>query len=121
MWIPVAVGGVVGTLARFAVQLLIPTRSPGEFPVATLFVNLLGSFVLGFVMGHATSGTIGPRTQAALAIGFCGAFTTMSTFGYETLMLFSTQAYGRAAIYLVGTLLGSLACVALGLFVQRAS
>ena len=121
MWISVALGGVVGTLARFAVQQLIPLRSPGAFPTGTLLVNLIGSLVLGLVMGYATTGSLGPRTQGALAIGFCGAFTTMSTFGFETFVLLDAQAYGRAVLYAAGTLLGSIACVALGVLVQRSS
>jgi CrcB protein len=83
--------------------------------VGTLVINLLGSLVLGFVIRYATgSTTITPDARAALTVGFCGAFTTMSTFSYETMTLLQDADYWHAAWYVGGTLLGSLAAVVAG-------
>ena len=120
MWIPVAIGGVLGTLARFGVQQFVGTRAPAAFPTATLIVNLAGSLILGLVMGYAAAtGALNARVQAGIAVGFCGAFTTMSAFAFETTSLLSAGQYGRAAIYLAVTIAGSIGSVALGIVIAQ--
>jgi CrcB protein len=102
----IALGGIAGSLARCGVERWLQGRP------ATLAVNLAGSLVLGFVMHFSTrSGTVPPELRAALTIGFCGAFTTMSTFSYESLGLIVQGEYGRAGIYLCATIIGCLAAV----------
>jgi CrcB protein len=120
MWIPVAIGGVCGTLARFGVQHFVGARAPHSFPVGTLIINLAGSLVLGLVMGYAAAtGTLGTRLQGGLTVGFCGAFTTMSAFAFETTSLLAAAQYGRAALYLAVTIIGSIGSVALGIVVAQ--
>jgi len=113
----VTLGGIVGTLARYFVQAWVQTWSGwGSFPVGTLAINISGSFVLGFVMRFATgSVVISPETRGALTIGFCGAFTTMSTFSYETVALVHDGAYWRAGLYGSGTIVGCLVATVLGM------
>jgi fluoride exporter len=102
----IAMAGMVGTLARFGLERLVEGRP------ATLTVNLTGSLILGFIIHYATrSGGASPELRSALAIGFCGAFTTMSTFSYETLALLVQGQYGRAAAYLSATILGCVLAV----------
>jgi CrcB protein len=102
----IALGGIAGTLARFSVDRLVPGRT------ATLAVNLAGSLILGFVLHYSTrAGTVHPELRAALTIGFCGAFTTMSTFSYESLALIAQGQYGRAAVYMAATIVGCLGAV----------
>jgi CrcB protein len=114
MWLPVALGGFVGTLARYQLQGLVQPRG-GTFPVGTLVVNVLGSFVLGFVARFAGGTTIvSPEIRAGLTIGLCGGFTTMSTFAYETVGLLGDGQYARAGLYLATTVVGSIAAVVLG-------
>ena len=85
------------------------------FPVGTLTINLIGSLVLGFVLRYATGSTvISPEVRGALTIGFCGAFTTMSTFSYETMTLLRDSQYWYAGLYMGGTMLGCLAAVIVG-------
>jgi CrcB protein len=112
----IAAGGLVGTLARYLLQGWVQTRTgAGAFPVGTLVVNILGSFVLGFLVRYATgSSVVSPEVRAALTIGFCGAFTTMSTFSYESMALLGDGAYWRAGLYMGGTILGCLAAVIVG-------
>lgn len=110
----ILVGGVVGTAARYALQGLVQSRA-GAFPLGTLLVNISGSLVLGFVMRWATGSTvISPEVRAALTIGFCGSYTTMSTFGYESWGMMAAQDWSRAALYVGLTLTGCIGAVALG-------
>ncbi len=111
----ILLGGILGTVGRYALQGWIQTRAATAFPVGTLAVNLAGSFVLGFVIRFATGSTlISPELRAGLTIGFCGAFTTMSTFGYESVRLLGEGEYWWAGLYMTGTIAGCLGCVIAG-------
>jgi CrcB protein len=112
----IAVGGVIGTLARYYVQGWVQTRAAvAGFPTGTLAINLAGSLIIGFVIRLATGSTIiSPDIRAALTIGFCGAFTTMSTFSYESMALLRDGEYWYAGLYMGGTILGCLVAVAIG-------
>jgi CrcB protein len=102
----IALGGMTGTLARLGIDRLIPGRP------ATLVVNLTGSLVLGFIVHYVTrSGGVSPDLRSALTIGFCGAYTTMSTFSYESLALIVQGEYGRAALYMAVTIIGCVTAV----------
>lgn len=114
MVVYIAVGGILGTLARYYLQGWVQTRT-GVFPVGTLAINLIGSLMIGFVIRLATGSTIiSPDLRAALTVGFCGAFTTMSTFSYESIALLRDGEYGYAGLYMGGTILGCLAAVIIG-------
>ncbi len=111
----VTLGGIAGTLARWYLGGFIQERSGGVFPSGTLVINLAGSFLIGFIIRYATgSTTISPELRGGLTIGFCGAFTTMSTFSYETVRLLADGDYARAALYAGGTMVGCLMAVVLG-------
>jgi CrcB protein len=111
----IALGGVVGTLARYFVGAWL--QGPNAvFPRGTLVINLVGSFVMGFVMRLATGSTlVTPEARGALTIGFCGAFTTMSTFSYETVALVTDGEYWRAGLYAGGTIAGCLLATLTGI------
>ena len=112
----IALGGLLGTVARYGLQGWVQTRAGSlTFPLGTLVINLLGSLLLGFIVRYATGSTsITPEVRGALTIGFCGGFTTMSTFSYETMMLIHDGAYWHTVLYMGGTVLGSLAAVIAG-------
>jgi len=112
----IALGGVLGTLARYVLQGWVQQRSGlATFPVGTLAINLAGSFLVGFVIRLATGSTlIQPDLRAALTIGFCGAFTTMSTFSYESMKLLADGEYWYAGLYMGGTVVGCLVTVIAG-------
>jgi CrcB protein len=112
----IAFGGLLGTLARYTLQGWVQARAPGgAFPVGTLLVNLSGSFLLGVVVRFALGSTVvSPELRAGLAIGFCGAFTTMSTFSYESMTLLAQGDYWRAAWYIGGSVVGCIAAVMAG-------
>lgn len=116
MLVYIALGGMLGTLARYVLQGWVQQRSGlATFPVGTLAINLTGSFVLGLVIRLATGSTvISPDLRAGLTIGFCGAFTTMSTFSYESMKLFADGEYWYGGLYMGGTVIGCLAAVIAG-------
>jgi len=93
----------------------IQSRATSGFPVGTLVVNISGSFLLGFILRIATgAAVISPDMRAGLTIGFCGAFTTMSTFSYESVTLLNDGDYLRAGLYMTATILGCVAAVMTG-------
>lgn len=109
----VFVGGMFGTAARYGLESALPHRSP-DWPVATFAINIVGAFVLGLVL--ETLSMRGPdvgarqRVRLLLGTGFCGAFTTYSTFALETVMLARDGEGGTAIAYAVTTvILGVLA------------
>jgi len=95
----VATGGALGAVARWLIARLV--QNGYEFPVGTLAVNLLGSLLLGFVMGAASLYGAFTRWQRLLvATGFAGAFTTFSTFMYESFMYLLEWSIGEALLYI---------------------
>jgi CrcB protein len=106
----VALGAAVGAPARYHVDRWLQRRTGAGFPYGTLAVNVIGSFVLGLVV----AGGPGARWQALLGVGFCGAFTTYSTFGYETVRLAEDGARTTALINVGCQLALGLSAAALG-------
>jgi fluoride exporter len=80
----VAIGGFLGAISRFGISYWYKKRFSTSFPFATLFVNLLGAFLLGFLIGKGMD----QHWQLLLGTGFMGAFTTFSTFKLENIQLF---------------------------------
>ena len=104
----VAVGGAVGALARYLIDLAIAATAGRAFPWGTLMVNVLGCFVLGATLGRAD-----PATAALVGTGFCGALTTYSSFAGETLGLLDDRRPAAALANVVLSLaLGLAACLA---------
>lgn len=101
----VALGAAVGAPARFLTDRWVQSRHDTVFPWGTLTVNVIGSFVLGVVLGGAAAGGVPDAVVAGLGIGFCGGLTTYSTFSYETVRL-AESGSGR---YAVANVLVSLA------------
>ena len=95
----VALGGGIGACLRYLIG-LVPLKEPFTFPVKTLFINLLGCFVIGLITAIAAKTTsISPRTVLFIKTGLCGGFTTFSTFALETETLLKTGHIGLAILY----------------------
>jgi fluoride exporter len=107
----VFLGGAVGAPARYLLDRTVQQRRKGVFPWGTLAVNLLGCLVLGLLAGAAQSL---PKDLVVLAgTGGCGAFTTFSTFGYETIRLLEEGSLLEAGLNALGSLfIGVLAATA---------
>jgi CrcB protein len=120
MLFAIALGGALGTLARYLLGTALADVVPG-FPAATLGINVVGSFALGLLMaGVASRPYLSPALRAALTVGFCGGFTTFSTFSAETVGLLERGAAGRAVLYAVASVTLSVAAAFAGLALARA-
>jgi CrcB protein len=115
----IAIGGAAGTLARYGLG-LSAQRVSASFPYGTLLINVLGSFLLGLLMRWLLSTSASPELRAALTVGFCGGFTTFSTFSYEAAMLIESGSWPRAAGYVAASVLLSLAATFAGFAAGRA-
>ncbi|HEY3746069.1 MAG TPA: fluoride efflux transporter CrcB [Gemmatimonadaceae bacterium] len=121
IWWYVALGSAVGGVARFGLTTLVQQRAAPTFPIGTLIVNISGSLLLGFLWRYALgTNAISPEARALLTTGFCGGYTTFSTFTYETLVLFEDGQSVRAGVYVVSSVLVSLAGAWLGVSAARA-
>lgn len=116
----VAFGGLLGSVARYWLAGVVQRVNGSDFPVGTLAVNVLGSFVIGLVMALSLErGTPGPSVRLFLTVGFCGGFTTMSTFSYETLALFREEQIAFAFGNVAATVGASFAATWLGYALGR--
>ncbi|MEO8637219.1 MAG: fluoride efflux transporter CrcB [Gemmatimonadales bacterium] len=112
----VALGSAVGGVSRYLVGLKFARDG---FPWATLAINIVGSFLLGFLIRiPLPPTTLSPEIRAMLTVGFCGGFTTFSTFTAETIRLAQDGAWPKAAAYISASVLlglgAGLAGLALG-------
>lgn len=105
----IGLAGAIGTLARFGIGGWVQERAGTGFPWGTLLINITGSVILGFTFRYAEGTPIRPEIRAMVGIGFCGGFTTFSTFSYETARLLENGQWNRAALYIAGSVLLSLA------------
>ena len=98
-YLVVSAGAAVGGVLRYGISSFIQKHISVIFPYGTLVVNIVGSFILGFIMFYLNEKELlGNELRLFLTIGFCGGFTTFSTFSYETLSLFLETEY-LLAIY----------------------
>jgi CrcB protein len=117
----VCLGGAAGSGARYGVSLLFLRFHAGAFPWATFVVNIVGSFLMAFLMDFATwAPGFSPTLRLTLAAGVLGGFTTYSAFNHETLTLLRTGAPLLGAVNIAATILGGLAAGFLGLAASRA-
>jgi CrcB protein len=113
----VALGGALGSVARYASSGIAVRWLGMEFPYATLFVNVTGSFTIGLLAALVASDgrpLLGADGRAFLLVGVLGGFTTFSSFSLETLNLARSGALGPAALNVAGSVVLCLAAVSLG-------
>ncbi len=94
----IAVGGGIGTLARYIVSGLDYKYSSGVFPLSTLIVNLSGSFIIGLLWGFSERFSVTPNLRMFLFIGVLGGYTTFSTLSLETFNLLRNNEYKVALL-----------------------
>ena len=112
-WVLVAVAGSVGAPLRYVVDTLVTDRAGGLFPLGTLVVNVSGCFVLGLLTGLSLYHGLSSPPRVVLGTGLVGAYTTFSTFSFETVALLE-EGEVRQAVRNVGlsTLIGTLSAAA---------
>ncbi|HVE29388.1 MAG TPA: fluoride efflux transporter CrcB [Mycobacteriales bacterium] len=111
----VMVAAAVGAPLRYVVDQAVQHHWPGAFPAGTLTINLSGSCLLGLLTGLAAQHGLAPQAVTVLGTGLLGAYTTFSTFNYETVRLLEDGAVAEAALNVVGSLALGLAAAAAGL------
>lgn len=114
VYVAVTIGSALGGLARYLVSNAIPSE---DFPWATLFINIVGSFVIGFFATlTAVEGRLpaSPEIRVFVMAGICGGFTTFSAFSLQALDLVREQELGAAAGYVLGSVALCLLAVWLG-------
>lgn len=111
----VSVAGGVGAVARLALDGAIRSRWPSPLPVATMIINVSGSFALGVLTGLQLAGHLSTPVLAVLGTGVCGGFTTFSTATFETLRLLQNGRWSLASLNGAGTLLLTVLAAAGGL------
>jgi len=120
IWWYVALGSAVGGVARFALATIVQQRVGPDFPVGTLVVNVSGSLLLGFLLRYSLGTVaISPEVRALLTTGFCGGYTTFSTFSYDTMLLLEDGEGLRAGGYVLLSVVLSLAGTWLGIVAAR--
>ncbi len=115
MWVFVTVGGATGALARYWLSGWVASAFSGFFPLGTLVVNVLGSFLLGFGMQAMEAMPVSAEVRTMLTIGFLGAFTTFSTFSYEAVTLLRDGDWTRAMLYIGLSFVLGLTAVLIGI------
>jgi CrcB protein len=113
----VAAGGLAGAPARYLVDRAVSDRTESDLPWGILAVNLSGSLVLGLLVGLSRAHRLGPLLLACIGTGFCGAYTTFSTFALGTTRLAEAGETALAALNLAVSLVGCLLAAAAGLAV----
>ncbi len=108
----VALGAAFGAPLRYLVARVIQTRLDTSFPWATIIVNVTGCLIFGLLVAAAPR--LPSAVAATLGIGFCGAFTTYSTFSYEPLRLLEDGARFHAVVYVGASVLAGFGAVGLG-------
>ena len=118
MLLAIALGGALGSVARYLVGTWIGPRASG-FPVGTLIINVTGSLLLGFLARSLSGRPHAPALGAALTIGFCGGFTTFSAFSLETMALLERGAWARALLYALASVTLCVGGAAAGVAIAR--
>ena len=114
-WIAFVTAGAMGAPLRYLVDGAIQDRTEGAFPWGTFLVNVSGSLLLGFLTGLALYHAFPDTPRIILGTGFCGAYTTFSTFGFETLRLLEEGATAEAFRNALNTLITCAAAAAAGI------
>ena len=111
----VAFAGALGALARYTVHHVVQSRASGLFPFGTVVVNVTGAFALGFLTGLFLYHGLAPDARVVVGTGFLGAYTTFSSFSYETLGLLRDDAPVAATVNALGSVAAGVLAAAAGL------
>ncbi len=116
----IGLGGAIGAVSRHLVGKLVQENTGPGFPYGTMSVNVLGSFLMGLLIGWlAMKVNGGDNWRLFLGVGILGGFTTFSAFSLDAINLIEKKAYGSFAVYVGGSVILSLVALMIGLIVMR--
>ena len=116
----VFLGGGIGSMFRYSISKWIGTLHTHYFPFGTLIVNILACLALGVILGLADARQLmSPSAKIFWAVGFCGGFSTFSTFSGETLSLIQSGFTGSSIVYISSSLLLCIMATLLGLYLGQ--
>lgn len=113
-WLGIMAGGAMGASARYLLDVVVGARTRGLLPWGTFVVNVTGSLAAGFVVGIAHHHPLPTTVGVVVGGGFLGAFTTFSTFTFETVRLWQQGCAAQAAANVFGTVVTGAAAAAAG-------
>jgi len=117
----IALGGAIGSLSRYGAQTYIYKLYPFVFPLGTFLVNMTGCLLIGLVYGLSEKGNLlSPEWRLFLTTGFCGGFTTFSTFAYENASLIRSSDFLYLGLSILGSVAIGIAAVFLGILIVKA-
>lgn len=111
----VGLGGFIGAVLRYGISTWVNTLSTSTFPYGTLMVNILGSFMIGFLFLYFQNSTLSVYHKSLLITGLLGALTTFSTFSLETVLLLQEEAYAKAMLNVLANVFFSVGATFLGM------
>lgn len=116
----VGAGGAIGSIARFLSQQMIARYYPSSFPWGTLIVNIVGCFIIGIVYAFGEKGNLlSPDMRLLLATGFCGGFTTFSTFAYENISMMREGELLYTFMYIAASIIVGFLAAYIGVLIVK--
>lgn len=120
MFLITGAGGFLGTGFRYLLQRLIAIYFPVSFPFGTVFINVLGSLLIGIIYGLGDkSAVLTPEIRMFLAVGVCGGFTTFSTFSLDAYGLLKDSEYLYLSIYVIASVVLSILAAIAGIWIIK--
>jgi fluoride exporter len=116
----ISVGAVIGASARYFLSTLISRNFESAFPYGTLLINITGSLILGFFLIFSTErALLDPRWRLLIAVGFCGSYTTFSSYAFESFALMEQGQWLLTGLNIIGSNALCLAAVLAGAALAR--
>lgn len=115
----VGAGGFLGSALRYLISYQMESKILSSFPYGTFTVNIIGSLLLGMIIGSTLKDVASPEVRLLLATGFCGGFTTFSTFSYEFFALLQDGQFQIGFSYMAASLAGGLLAVWAGILIIK--
>jgi CrcB protein len=116
----IALGGAIGSIARYGSQVCLYKLFPIAFPLGTFLVNISGCLLIGIFYGLSEKGNLlTPEWRLFLTTGFCGGFTTFSSFAYENVNLLRNSDFLYFGLYILSSVVLGIAGVYLGIFLIK--